>query len=439
MINFFKEKYRKLGVLLDRRRRARALKKINRLRRHVDPLGDIRQILYLDSIALRSLYVSRYGPEDARTTITHSQTKGHEIGSSTGLTVASPPSANWSTNYASNFNAQTTRSTQVELVASEQSLLRDFLVRESSAGAKGQIWDGTADNNGKFFTGDKTLERGNLIQVRIRLEADITYRISSFISAMTDLSGDAPQLQLPISTGDLEIAGLLQKFLINQAPINAEIIDWELDLTTNKLQRRKNNSRALRLVGLTQIDNYWVDVRSALFDRAECTALVRVSEDIPTRDWSPLKLFDAVKGLPGFDFLDEGINQLRAGISTVPNFDAGRFDGLKNVLTDYLVRFAPEKANSSTQLVETIASNYSRQLPSASALSEAFDRIEQLFDETPAEHSGDDLAIERSKCLAKHKLRVDGSTDGLASFTPSASNDFSGDESIAGEIIAIYW
>jgi hypothetical protein len=312
-------------------------------------------------------------------------------------------------------------------------------VRESSAGAKGQIWDGTADNNGKFFTGDKTLERGNLIQVRIRLEADITYRISSFISAMTDLSGDAPQLQLPISTGDLEIAGLLQKFLINQAPINAEIIDWELDLTTNKLQRRKNNSRALRLVGLTQIDNYWVDVRSALFDRAECTALVRVSEDIPTRDWSPLKLFDAVKGLPGFDFLDEGINQLRAGISTVPNFDAGRFDGLKNVLTDYLVRFAPEKANSSTQLVETIASNYSRQLPSASALSEAFDRIEQLFDETPAEHSGDDLAIERSKCLAKHKLRVDGSTDGLASFTPSASNDFSGDESIAGEIIAIYW
>lgn len=425
---------------IQRRQRARVLRKINRLRRHADPLGVIRQFLYLDSIALRSIYVSRYGPEDARTTITLSQTKGLEIAASSGITVPAIESASGrATDIGSKFISQRSRSDQVELVASEQSLFRDFLDRESAAGQLGQIWDGTPDANGNFPAAQKRFNRGDLIQVRIRLEADLLYRMSSFIAAMTDLSEDASQLQLPSTAEAMEIAGILRKLLINQAPIDAELVDWSLDPSTNVFRQRQCNDSAIRLVGLTQVDNYWVDVRRALFDGAECIALVRVSEDVPSTDWSPLKLFDAVKGLPGFDFLEDGIGQLRADIGEAPKFDRNVEVALTNALTEYLSRYAPEEAKFRAPLVEYIASNYASRLPSASAISEAFDDVEKLFKSSDEKIENDALAEARLDLLQKHALGVDGTNIAPAAENLSPEAQSPADAIIVGEIIALYW
>lgn len=412
----------------DRRRRARALRKINELRRFVDPLGEIRQFLYLDNIALRSLYVSRYGPEDARTTLTESRTSDDELSGNLGSSTAG---------FGVALRNSTAKTMQIERVASEQSLFRDFLDRELSAKSYSQIWDGTPDREGKINAEGRTFRRGDLIRVRIRLQADLTYRISSFASAISDLAEGAPEMNLPNAASTLQVAEVLRKLLIEQAPIDAELIDWRWDANSENLVRSSDSTEPLRLVGLTQIDNYWVDVRRALFDNAECTALVRVSEDIPSATWSPLKLFDAVRGIPGLDSLDEAINQIRASFNSVPNSPDTHQEPLIEALTHYGAERAPEEKADALRLhIEYVAAVHASSLPSASTLSTAFDSIDEFLKAigvSPTDPNA--MAEKRAAACAAANLSAEGAA-------PERSPQLSAppsDRYIVGEIVALYW
>ena len=77
-------------------RRSRILRKIERLSRKASPLGDLRQFLYLDELALRSLYISRFGPEDAKTTLTQTRTKdlGFTLGGGASISRVNDQTSN---------------------------------------------------------------------------------------------------------------------------------------------------------------------------------------------------------------------------------------------------------------------------------------------------------------------------------------------------------
>jgi hypothetical protein len=417
----------------DRRRRARALRKINKLRRFIEPLGTIRQFLYLDAVALRSLYVSRYGPEDARITITDARTRDAELNGSIGHSTPGIVSAR----AGATLRSSTAASTQIERVASEQSLFRDFLAREADAGANSQLWDGTPDPKGYLNASATPLRRGDLIQVRIRLEADLTYRISSFASAITDLAEGAPEIQLPGAAATLQVAEVLRQLLIEQAPIDAELVDWAWDETGKQLAHSSNSTEPLRLVALTQIENYWLDVRRALFDGAECVALVRIGEDVPSINWSPLKLFDAVRGIPGFDSLDDAIQQITASLdpaSAGPNTHLGP---LTNALTDYVSKMSSEdKVDALAVQIRHIAAAYAPDLPSASAVSAAFDDTDRLLAATGVTAADPNaVAAARADALIAANLSTNGAARAGSPKPPVRPAS----RYLVGEIVALYW
>lgn len=423
----------KLTKWWDRRRRARALRKINKLRRLAEPIGVIRQFLYLDAVALRSLYVSRYGPEDARITITNSRTRDAEMNGSFGHAVPGVGTAN----AGAHLRSSIADSTQIERISSEQSLFRDFLERESIAGPHSKLWDGTPDPKGVLSPASGALKRGDLIQVRVRLRADITYRISSFASALANLAESTPELQVSGTSDMLQVAGVLRQLLIEQAPIDAELTDWGWGATTESLVPTNENPTPVRLVALTQIDNYWIDVRRALFDEAECTALVRVSEDAPSSKWSPLKLFDAVRGIPGLEALDETIRHATESFGESVTESSSSESPLAISLACYAERLSPSGVPEFvlTQ-VARIATHYSTPPQSATSTSEAFDEVDQLLALAGvAAKDPDEVGEIRSELLA---LAKSSSTDN-ASAQNSHMPESSGVQHIVGEVIALYW
>ena len=181
--------------------------------------------------------------------------------------------------------------------------------RESYAGKESQIWDGVPQSNSQPELPPGGLKRGQLIQVRIRLEAHSIYAYSTIANALVETSANTPALGISQDDTFIQAAQLIQQMLIGQIPINSELVDWDWDKESSTLIRRADGTAnsSIRLVGLTQLDNYWGDVRSFLFDQSECIALVRISQDTPSTSWSPLKLFDAARGLPGFDGFDTKI------------------------------------------------------------------------------------------------------------------------------------
>jgi len=425
----------RLSTRWNRWRRARALRRIHKLQRFADPLGTLRQFLYLDTIALRSLYVSRFGPEDARTTITDARSREAEVNASIGHTM--PGVANL--NAGARMRSTTSSTMQVERVASEQSLFRDFLERESIADSRSALWNGVPDAKGVLPENVPELKRGRLIQVRIRLQADPTFGLSSFANAIADLAHDAPEAAAGFRDAE-DIGPLLRHLLIDQAPIDSELVDWGWDSAAAKVARRTDVTQPLRLAALTDTANYWLDVRRTLFDEAECHALVRVAHDVPSSDWSPVKLFDAVKSIAGFGVIDGAIGQLRTivgqGIPAKPSSE--------QPLCAALLRYAAARTtNSVPQIVSdaipAIAAAHAGNLPSAMAIAAAFQSTEDLLRDAAVgnEDSADDLAEMQHTMLHLEGLSTTGQvTPGAAA---SDAVQQVPDRFVIGEVIALYW
>lgn len=418
----------KIAKRWDRHRRARALRKINKLRRLVDPLGHMRQFLYLDNIALRSLYVSRYGPEDARITLTDSQTRDDGLSGNFG-----PSSAGFGLSWRDGVS----KTMQIERIASEQSLFRDFLERELSIGSMSQIWDGTPDSRGVLSAKGRKFKRGDLVLVRIRLQADRIFQIVSFASAILELTEGGLGKNLPNKEEVLQIVELLQKLLIEQAPIDSELTDWGWDNVTQTVVLSSDVSESLRLVGLTQIENYWLDVRRVLFDHAECTALVRITEDIPSIDWSPLKLFDAARGIPGLENLNDSINQITTAFDLKPNLQREFSFPVGEVLTKYVHEIAPTAdMDALRQTINGIVADYKTAGENMTALSNAFGEVDRLLKFSGAELPEPDIiAKARDEMIASLELEKPDAQEAIVSKIPVTSND----KFMVGEIIALYW
>ena len=417
----------------DRRKRARALNKINKLRRLTEPIGTIRQFFYLDAVALRSLYVSRYGPEDARITITNSRTRETEATSSLALTAPKLGTGSVGRYRRSGISA----SAEIERISSEQSLFRDFLDREAIAGKHRNLLDGASHLSGSNSLDGKAPKRGTLIQVRIKLKADITYQISSFANAVANLTESSPKLQVTGTSDLMQVADMLSQLLIEQAPIDAELTDWKWDPESNSFTSSKNKGELVRLVGLTQVDNYWVDVRRALFDEAECIALIRVSEDIPSDNWSPLKLFDAIRGIPMLEEFDETIRSAIAAFGKTVETKPATNDSIQIALVEYaenrLGSCAPKPISDTISL---IASQLSSPSPSASTIADILDSIDELLGLVETlDPCPNTLADLRSR--AHSQILMASGTGPVKTSTTETSTP--SERLLVGEVIAFYW
>ena len=420
-------------------RRSRILRKIERLSRKASPLGDIRQFLYLDELALRSLYISRFGPEDAQTTLTQTRTKdlGLTLGGGASISRVNDQTSNGTSSIS--FRSGKSKTLQIEQVSSEQSLFRDFVSRESYAGKESQIWDGVPQSNSQPELPPGGLKRGQLIQVRIRLEAHSIYAYSTIANALVETSANTPALGFSQDDTLIQAAQLIQQMLIGQIPINSELVDWDWDKKSSTLIRRADGTAnsPIRLVGLTQLDNYWGDVRSFLFDQSECIALVRISQDTPSTSWSPLKLFDAARGLPSFDGFDTKIAELNSILSSKQKAETPVSNAAERTLSHYL-QLRTDNEELKVQL-EPQVNEIAQMVPDGSQrqLNDAFDQVDFLLSsQGSTETTPDEIGSLRSKAI-----RLEQGTGAPLKSEENvlrAPNDDS-DLYLVGDIIALYW
>lgn len=423
------------------RRRARAFKKIRKWQREALPLGELRQFVYLDDVALQSLFVARHGPEAVRITESNTRSRETEVSTTAGGTV--PGIATLGAEGRLQASISTGR--EVERLVSKQSMFRDFLDAEirlaegvDAEEPQGALWRVEA---GRVIPGE--LRRGQLIEVRIRLQAHRYFRLASFLDSVADLAADAPgafDSDSDFGTG----ARLFKELLIGQVPIDAEILDFGWDPAAKIMAPLGRGIQPVALGALTSTANFWADLRTTLFDEQECTALVRVTSTGLDRAWTPLKLFDAIRdfpGIPGVAFMADFVNTLDgllAGVSASPEEDRGP---VLEVLIEYattLTGSAPAPSLTS-QLAEV---SYALDTSAASSLPDAFASVERLLGESALSLAGDARADLQERLRTVAGLGLNG-LQVAPSVSPSVQTverpNPDGRPTLAGEVIAIYW
>jgi len=423
------------------RRRSRALKKIRKWQREAHPLGELRQFVYLDDVALQSLFVARHGPEAVRITESNTRSREAEVNTTAGATV--PGIATLGTEGRLQSSVSVGR--EVERLVSKQSMFRDFLDAEirliegiGEQEAAGALWRVEA---GRAVPSE--LRRGQLIEVRIRLQAHRYFRLASFLDSVAHLAADAPGVldaDSDFGTG----ARLFKELLIGQVPIDAEILDFGWDPEAARMAPRGIGIEPVSLGALTSTANFWADLRTTLFDEQECTALVRVTSTGLDQAWTPLKLFDAIRGIPGIPgvaFMDDFVNTLDGLLAGVPSAPA---EG-KGPVLEVLLQYASALTGSvplpslTTQLTEVARA---LDTSAASSLPAAFASVERLLGGAALSLNGDARADLQESLRTAAGLGLNGliASPPVAPLTRNEERSGPGGRStLAGEVIAIYW
>lgn len=413
------------------RRKTRGLA-VRLLRKLTSSPGDLRQFVYLDEIALRSLMASRYGAEEVKQI--ESRSTSRDVGSNSTAQVGLP--ATMTLAGGKNSTSSKSRSLEVERQPTVQSMFAEFLQREREAGAL--VWDSTTGKT----THPKKVERGHLMQVKVRLAADPVYRINAIISEFSDMpqsfsqSGQLDMAQLA------EVSNVLDRLMVGQIPIRAEVVGQgaQKDGAGYLIAGRENTSScSLYIVASTDEDKYWTDTRRVLYGNQEFNVLVRVTADGPTNEWSPIKLFDMMRHfIPNIsDTLgqfEDAIGNVPTQVSTDPSF----VEALKVVFRKYSESIAPSASGPDLAIqVDALATEIAPMLPNATKLNEAFDKLDNWLDSY-----GDSVDPDRRR-LAREEARLAGSLDVQGGSTRQhavvnlpANHDVA---FIEAEVIAIYW
>jgi len=151
-------------------------------------------------------------------------------------------------------------------------------------------------------------ERGELIELRVKLSADPILHFDTIMREVAQMMGENPRL-FGVDPSVLEQASilneLLERLLTGLVPIRAQVRDYvvaiedgaEVLVPRASELASDTETRELQVVGVTELDAYWRDIRRVLFSDAEYTMLCRVARTGLQEDWTPVKLADLLKPL----------------------------------------------------------------------------------------------------------------------------------------------
>lgn len=271
-----------------------------------DPL---REFVYLDEVSLASLLASQKGELTDNTTSQYSDSLVAEVGGA--ITNKNPLTP--TVEVRSRFQTTNSSSMQTMRKANAQSLFRELhelrYLRKISPVNSSLVANSIEDLSRGSFDGfvhkANDLNRGDLIELNMRLSASWIFQMSAMVAEFSEMFDESPSLFMShVDFVDIyqakNVNKVIGKLLAGLIPIDGVASEYVVvDCNDEKLIVHKDviknlnlDVRSLRIVGVTDHQAYWRDIRRVLFSDNEFTILCRLSKSGIQDDWNPIKVAD---------------------------------------------------------------------------------------------------------------------------------------------------
>lgn len=171
----------------------------------------------------------------------------------------------------------------------------------------------------------RDLQRGDVLEISVLLDVDPVYRMLTVMTSMLEmvkgresfLGVDARQI-LDV----MPLAEVLDHMLVGLVPIRGTAVDIRLVAIGGEHYLLSSDliapgsalddlAEVVEVVGMSEINSYWKDLRHVLFAKDRYTAYVRLVTPGVRKDWNPVKLTEVFKSA-SIDIVDQVLALPRA-------------------------------------------------------------------------------------------------------------------------------
>lgn len=407
------------------------------------PETPLREFAYLDEVSVQSLLVSLIGELPAEVTSLTQKSREAELSGTVGVSTPLVAKAE----LTSRFKGAASSSTQVLSRAVAESLFKNLY----ELVADRLVW--SVSNPA---IGEVELDRGSLIEVEVELAPDPIYGFNAPMGVLSDLSDDYPPL-LEDPTVRLILAEsgpvnkVLERLLVGLIPLKAKalgLVAGEVGGRTVAASKaffaeRDIETSELSIVGVTEQEKYWRDVRRVLFTHDKFTLLGRIGRAGVQTSWTPVKLTELMREIAP-QFPDAITRVGKVGYSAPVNVrEEANADALQRALVQFAYAAAGEVDDELKAAIENFAADHRHLAKSLVSQRSAFQAMSTwLVDNSLLPAPLPNERELRIQAAAQSGLKSDSVATKLSDF---ASSDALVEEApevtalIDLEVIAIYW
>lgn len=435
------------------------------------PEGPLREFVYLDDVAVYSLIASRKGAIASEFSDSETESLNAELsagvggGGSFGLPSAQVGSA---------LRSESVRSSQVLRKAIVQATFKELRETESSSLLRlgGDLLGPTPAVSLDQLVNDPSLrsegwvvdlssaERGCVVEAEVHLEADPIFRTSAIVTTVREILSENAALfssdELK-NLGQLSAAGgMLESLLVGLVPVRGALVNYCVvdadgaDLVVHRSLMQSSPAlaelprRDAVLVGVTERDHYWKDIRRVLFNQSMYTVFARLASSGLQPDWQPVKLVDLLRDVaPALGELVAGLGSgfLETVSEAAASAEHASTPGeAQLLLTEYLERLAAIHsvehiepsllASVEAMATPAVLGDVDKRRPILKGLTSEFDRVHMT--ETSAEVQ----ALIREAVLGRLGW---GSPTPPSPTVPVTLRPQARPSFIHAELVAVYW
>ena len=422
------------------------------------PVYPLREFVYLDEVSLKSLLVSQKGALETEFTDQDVLVEQSELSSKLS---AAPKGVG--AEVSSRFQSTSTLGRQTLRKAMAQSQFKNLLeldsinirFRNKAKSEETLTLEHLARPETALSVSVDRLSRGDLVELEVELTADPIYRFNMTMAEMSDLATKYPEIMNARGAADVleqmgPVSKMLEQLLVGLVPIRARCLNLVLaehDGSQHVVLKSHAESLGLEaqpidVVGVTDLDQYWKDVRRVLFAHGSFRMLCRVSRDGLHDDWVPVKGAEVLAELaPEFPGLLEAAGRTEYGVpkdARVQQQAAAMTEALRLFASSILDASAPHRWEQCAGLDELIAAQGHR-ASSAAGQREAFDAVADLVIQT-LPTSPPPAQLQEFRASARKAANLRFSIDQMERGPVESTQKPRGPEKLLDvEVVAIYW
>ncbi|MYA59130.1 MAG: hypothetical protein F4X40_01040 [Chloroflexi bacterium] len=309
----------------------------------------VREFIYLDDISVYSILASTKGAIATEFTENQTVSLNNDVGTSIGIGLDAT-----NARFSSGLQSSHVHGSQVLRKAIVQTSFKELYDNECKSlrlktfsGRQAPNVTSMVDIGRRFeqlckdgwIVDVSLLNRGDLFEAEVELEADPIFRMTSIITTLRDLIANNQGMLGRDVTENLPVvqamAQVLDSLLVGLVPIRGRLTkyswtaigDREILIHESLCANLRSDSKFAAfpayVVGVAQGNLFWKDIRRLLFSRSEYTAFCRLSVSGLANTWSPVKITEVLEGIaPQLDDAMREFSESAAKLFSMHEVDA---------------------------------------------------------------------------------------------------------------------